>query len=172
MYKIYMIVIRKRLQDVLEEHFCETQFGFRPSHSASQAIFITLRLQDIAEQQGSNMVLTFLDWEKAFDRVQRWSFMDGSTPLRYSRWFYFCSKGLLLQDVIFRRRWVWMFKQEEAIFGNQARLFVLLMSVLDQNVSFNLRIHNPILPVQRVYYTDCTILITKNTAAANRYWQK
>ena len=113
MYKIYMIVIGKRLQDVLEEHLCETQFGFRPSHSTSQAIFITRRLQDIAEQQGSNMVLTFLDWEKAFDRVQRWSFMDGSTPPRYSRWFYFCSKGLLLQGVIFRRRWVWMFKQEE-----------------------------------------------------------
>ena len=47
MYKIYMIMIRKRLQDVLEEHLCETQFGFRPSHSTSQAIFITRRLQDV-----------------------------------------------------------------------------------------------------------------------------
>ena len=27
-------------------------------------------MQDIAEQQGSNLIITFLDWEKAFDKVQ------------------------------------------------------------------------------------------------------
>ena len=47
-------------------------------------------------------------------------------------------------------------------------LFVLLMSVIDQDVSFNLRIRNPVLSVQRVYYADDTILIATNTAAANR----
>ena len=69
-YKIYMIMIRKRLQVVLEDHLCETQYGFRPSRSTSHAIFLTRRLQDISEQQGSNMILLFLDWEKAFDRIK------------------------------------------------------------------------------------------------------
>ena len=31
---------------------------------------MTRRLQDISEQQGSNMILLFLDWEKAFDRTK------------------------------------------------------------------------------------------------------
>ena len=47
-------------------------------------------------------------------------------------------------------------------------LFVLLMSVIDQDISFNLRIRNPVLSVQRVYYADDTILIATNTAAANK----
>jgi len=27
-------------------------------------------MQDIAEQQGSNLIITFLDWKPAFDKVQ------------------------------------------------------------------------------------------------------
>ena len=63
-------MIRKRLQVVLEDHLCEAQYGFRPSRSTSHAIFLTRRLQDISEQQGSNMILLFLDWEKAFGRIK------------------------------------------------------------------------------------------------------
>ena len=32
--------------------------------------FLTRRLQDISEQQGSNMILLFLDLEKVFDRIK------------------------------------------------------------------------------------------------------
>ena len=63
-------MIRNRMQDVLEEHLCDTQYGFRPFRSTSQAIYLTRRLQDIYEQKGTNMIITFLDWEKAFDKVQ------------------------------------------------------------------------------------------------------
>ena len=38
-YKIYMIMIRNRMQDILEEHLCDTQYGFRPSCSTSHAIY-------------------------------------------------------------------------------------------------------------------------------------
>ena len=69
-YNIYMIMIRKRLQVVLEDHLCETQYGFRPSRSTSHVFFLTRRLQDISEQQGSNMILPFLDLEKVFDRIK------------------------------------------------------------------------------------------------------
>ena len=71
-YKIYLILIRKRLHTVLEDVLTKTQFGFRPCRSTSHALsFFTRRMQDIAEQQGSNLIITFLDWENAFDKVQR-----------------------------------------------------------------------------------------------------
>ena len=49
----------------------KTQFGFRKKKSTAQALFITRRLQDIAEESGSALVLLFLDWEKAFDKVDQ-----------------------------------------------------------------------------------------------------
>ena len=65
-----MILIRQRLQAALEDTLTKTQFGFRPSRSTSHGFFLSRRMQDIAEQQGSNLIITFLDWEKAFDKVQ------------------------------------------------------------------------------------------------------
>ena len=67
-------MIRNRMQDILEGHLCDTQYGFRPSRSTSHAIYLTrrLQLQDISEQKGTNMIITFLDWEKV-------SFMDSIT---------------------------------------------------------------------------------------------
>ena len=37
---------------------------------ALHALFLTRRMQDIAEQQGSNLIITFLGWEKASHKVQ------------------------------------------------------------------------------------------------------
>ena len=48
-----------------------SQFGFRGKRSTSQALFITRRLQDISEEAGDALTLTFLDWEKAFDEVDQ-----------------------------------------------------------------------------------------------------
>ena len=55
---------------VFEDTLTQTQYGFRPSRSTSHALFLTRRMQDIAEQQGSNLIITFLDWKQAFDKVQ------------------------------------------------------------------------------------------------------
>ena len=69
-YKLYMCLVRNRIQIILDNTLCETQYGFRPSRSTSHAIYLTRRLQDIAEQKGTNLVITLLDWEKAFDKIQ------------------------------------------------------------------------------------------------------
>ena len=65
-----MILIRRRLLQVLDPYLCNTQFGFRPARSTSHAIYLTRRMQDLCEQVASNLVITLLDWEKAFDRLQ------------------------------------------------------------------------------------------------------
>ena len=39
--------------------------------SIAQPLFITRRLQDLAEASGDKLFLVFLDWEKAFDKVDQ-----------------------------------------------------------------------------------------------------
>lgn len=45
------------------------QFGFRRHRSTTHALFVARRIQDIGEQTGDNLIITLLDWEKAFDKV-------------------------------------------------------------------------------------------------------
>ena len=68
-YKLFAAMIRKRLADIVDPHISNTQFGFRAHRSTTHALFVARRLQDIGEQSGDNVVLTLLDWEKAFDKV-------------------------------------------------------------------------------------------------------
>ena len=70
-------MIRNRMQDILEEHLCDTQYGFRPSRSTSHAIYFTRRLQDISEKvQHENY---FLRLGKGIWRGSALSFMDSIT---------------------------------------------------------------------------------------------
>ena len=146
-YNIYMIMIRKRLQVVLEDHLCETQYGFRPSWSTSHAIFLTRRLQDISEQQGSNMILLFLDWEKAFDRIKHDRLWIALQRLGIHEHFID-----VLQDG-YRKA---SFFVEDEYGASQTKkqragirqgcllspyLFVLLMSIVDEDVKY--RLQNP-----------------------------
>ena len=68
-YKIYMMLIRKRIQDEVEDLVSKAQYGFRPAKSTAHAIYIIRRLQDYAEKTGGPLYMTLLDWEKAFDKV-------------------------------------------------------------------------------------------------------
>ena len=69
-YKIYMIMIRSRIQAEAEKEVSKTQYGFRPAKSTTHAIYIIRRLQDFAERSRHPLFLTLLDWEKAFDKVE------------------------------------------------------------------------------------------------------
>ena len=48
----------------------KTQYGFRPNRSTSHAIYVLRRIQDYSEIKGANLSIAFLDWEKAFDKIQ------------------------------------------------------------------------------------------------------
>ena len=63
-YKIYAAIIRKRLADIIDPYISKTQFGFRRHRSATHALFVARRIQDIGEQTGDNLIITLLDWEK------------------------------------------------------------------------------------------------------------
>jgi len=51
-YKIYMILIRKRIQTDVEDIISKAQYGFRPAKSTAHAIHIIRRIQDYAEKLG------------------------------------------------------------------------------------------------------------------------
>ena len=59
------------MADELEEKMWKTQFGFRRKKSTAQALFLTRRIQDIAEESGEPLVMLFLDWENAFNKVDQ-----------------------------------------------------------------------------------------------------
>ena len=69
--KLYAAILQKRLAAGLDEKLWETQYGFRKKRSTAQPLFITRRLQDLAESSGDKLFLVFLDWEKAFDKVDQ-----------------------------------------------------------------------------------------------------
>lgn len=70
-YKIYASLIQTRLAEELEKKIWKSQFGFRKSKSTQEALFILRRIQDFAETSGEKLFLVFLDWEKAFDKVDQ-----------------------------------------------------------------------------------------------------
>ena len=64
-------MIQKRLAAKIEDKIWETQYGFRANHSTAEALFITRRTQDFYETSGDKFFMLFLDWEKAFDKVDQ-----------------------------------------------------------------------------------------------------
>ena len=48
-HKLYMILIRSRIQAEVETEVTNTQYGFRPAKSTTHAIFVIRRIQDFAE---------------------------------------------------------------------------------------------------------------------------
>ena len=52
-YKLYMILIRTRIQAEVEKEVSSTQYGFRPAKSTAHAIFTIRRIQDSAGKMGN-----------------------------------------------------------------------------------------------------------------------
>jgi len=71
LYKIYATMIQTRMAKEIEEKIWKTQYGFRAKHSTAEALFITRRIQDFYETHGDKFFMLFLDWEKAFDKVDQ-----------------------------------------------------------------------------------------------------
>ena len=70
-YKIMGKLLAKRLEQGLESYIRETQFGFRKGRSTAEPMFIIRRLQDLVHARKNQALhLIFLDWSKAFDKVE------------------------------------------------------------------------------------------------------
>ena len=71
-YKIYAGMIKNREADAIDERIWKLHFGFQGKKSTAQAMFICRRLQGIIERSnGEPLTMIFLDWEKAFDKINQ-----------------------------------------------------------------------------------------------------
>ncbi len=64
-------MLQKRLAAAIDDDIAQTQFGFRKAKSTSIPVACIRRLLDRAEATNDPLCLTFLDWEKAFDRIKQ-----------------------------------------------------------------------------------------------------
>ena len=71
LYKLFAYILKQRLSSKIDNNLQKVQYGFRSKRSTAHALFVARRLQDLAEESQQNMVFVFLDWEKAFDKVDQ-----------------------------------------------------------------------------------------------------
>ena len=164
---------------VLEDTLTQTQYGFRPSRSTSHALFLTRRMQDIAEQQGSNLIITFLDWKQAFDKVQHDKLYIALNRLGIHNHFIQVIKNCYRNPCFFVEDEFGKSLPKRQRSGIRQGcplspyLFVLVMSVIDNGVNYHLDrrtlgTRKPGISFDRIYYADDTVLLATNTYSANR----
>jgi hypothetical protein len=74
LYKILAKTLAKRLQTFLPSIIRPSQTGFVKGRCILDNTFLAQEAQDWAEESNQDLVLLFLDFEKAFDRIE-WSFL-------------------------------------------------------------------------------------------------
>lgn len=69
--KVYNRVLLNRIQAPIDRTLRKNQAGFRPGRSCIQQIHILRRVMDGAQVQDIPLYLTFIDFKKAFDSINR-----------------------------------------------------------------------------------------------------
>ena len=66
-----MKVLERVAENFLQVCIDDTQFGFMPGRSTTDAIFFVCQLQEKFHAFNNKLYMAFVDLEKAFDRVPR-----------------------------------------------------------------------------------------------------
>ena len=168
-YKLYMIMIRARMQEATEEILSRTQYGFRPHRSISHTIYILKRIEDYSEIKGAHLSIALLDWEKAFDKIQHDKLFLTLHRLGFSRRYTDVIDDCYSKPQFFVKDnfGISSIKNQSSGIRQGCRLspylFLLVMTCVDldiqQNISFfitNNRI--PGVDFDMIYYADNTVL--------------
>jgi len=76
LYKVIAAILQKRISETLDRHLQKTQYGFRKDKSTGDAIHLVRRVIEYGESTKNQLHLLLLDWEKAFDKVDREALME------------------------------------------------------------------------------------------------
>ncbi|KAI5746880.1 hypothetical protein M8J77_008501 [Diaphorina citri] len=74
--KIFLKIIHRRIYRKLEDNISNTQFGFRNGFGTREALFAFNVIMQRCLDVNQNIHICFLDYNKAFDRVQHNQLMD------------------------------------------------------------------------------------------------
>ena len=55
----------------MDKHLQKTQYGFRRNRGTADAIQLVRRIAEYGEKTTNPLIMVLLDWEKAFDKVDR-----------------------------------------------------------------------------------------------------
>ena len=69
LFKLLAAMMKRRIEAEVEHTMGGTQIGFRKGRSTTHTIYIARRMQEFAERAGLRAHFVFLDWEKAFDKI-------------------------------------------------------------------------------------------------------
>ena len=81
-YKVFTGMIQMRLSETTDPDISRLQFDFRKGKSTSTPIACIRRLVDRAEASKNPFCSTFLDWEKAFDRIKQDKLIEALERMR------------------------------------------------------------------------------------------
>lgn len=180
-YKIYAGIIQKRLADAIDNDIAATQFGFRKSRSTSNAIACIRRLLDRAEASKNPLALTFLDWEKAFDRIKQDKLHEAlermNIPQKYLKAIasLYNKPQFAVKMPTGDSSWK---TQDSGIRQGcplSPYLFIIVMTVVMRDVHDGLNLSRGLvdgLDFTELLYADDTALITNNVNAMNRLLAK
>ena len=73
--KLYNRVLLSRIRSALDSHLRSNQNGFRSHRSTTQHVLALRRLIEGCQTKQVNLVVTFIDFKKAFDSI-RWTALD------------------------------------------------------------------------------------------------
>ncbi|MDA8583201.1 reverse transcriptase family protein [bacterium] len=182
MYKLLASIIQTRLSSHLEKHLQKTQFGFRANKSTAQALFIARRLQDYAESSGEGLIFVFLDWEKAFDKINHHRLIEALERLNIPTKVINVIKALYSQPSFRVSK-----DNEHSEFKQQLSgirqgcplspyLFILVMSVMFYDIHSEVgeSIKEGLIKgfdESEILYADDTMLVLKNDTSINTLLQ-
>lgn len=176
-YKILAKILQKRIADATDQFLSITQFGFRKSRSTAEPLFCVRRLQDLGESGHENIILIFLDWEKAFDKLNHSKLIETLERMKIDKKMIDNIQALygnpMFRTVHNNRTSDWK-KQNSGIRQGcplSPYLFVIMMNVLFSDVRHrnNDPMHNKSLQrmnFQELLYADDTLIVAKNTKNA------
>ena len=166
------------MQNAIESHLSNTQYGFRPQRSTSHAIYVIRRIQDFAEAKGSRLSLALLDWEKAFDKVQHDKLIMALRKMGFSQHYCDIIQNCYEEPTFFVKDAFGTSQIKRQSSGIRQGcplspyLFVIVMSCVDFEIRMNSSrwVQNgriPNLDFDMIYYADDTIIFSTDNRALN-----
>ena len=136
--KLWERVIEARLREIV--NIRENQFGFRPGMSTTEPVFALRQLQEKCREKNKDLLMVFVDLEKAFDRIPRdliwWCLRKKGVPEEYVKIVQDMYRSSKTQ-VVTQKGETEYFPKEVGIHQGSALsplMFIIIMDVLTENI--------------------------------------
>ena len=178
-FKIYCAMIKNRIEAQIERFLNRTQYGFRKGRSCSQALHLIRRILDIGESTNKNIILVFLDWEKAFDKINHQRLFQALKRIGINEHYLQVIENLYLNPCFKTKS-----EQQTSSTKKQSAgirqgctlspyLFLIVMTILFHDVHYNIPSWANTSNIDgtsftEVLFADDTTLLTSNTKAMHK----